>query len=328
MKSDLRKDLNYKKVLLGLVLFSILFGALSVFIGELFIPMYVGVLGAVMLFEKGKFKPLSIACVLSVLGVSVLTFSYTPVIALLAPTVAFLIAFFYKTDRSKGECAGYSVVIFTLMLVLSLALLAMIETKEFSLSAVKEYYLRLYDSLGNYIQKAFDQMLEGIPEGSEGVAATEEYATLLLTTFVNSLPSLIVICAFLIVGASMKVFGFVVSRFTARPTALYRWRFSTSSPFVYFYLALFVLSIFAGGVDVFGIAVLNLYNVFTAVYAYIGFNFLRALLMMKKSAFFSTFILILSVVLLSSIALTVLAMFGVYFTIAKNKAKGKEGSDS
>jgi hypothetical protein len=70
---------------------------------------------------------------------------------------------------------------------------------------------------------------------------------------------------------------------------------------------------------VLGIAVGNLYNIFMVVYAYVGFNYAVAVLSIKFKPTTSIIILLVITLLAMSMALGLLAMFGVLFTIRKNR---------
>ena len=87
-------------------------------------------------------------------------------------------------------------------------------------------------------------------------------------------------------------------------------------------MALIVISFFSGGgTDNFAVTVNNLYTIFAAVFAYSGFCQLYRALSAKRSPIFVTLLMVMGVLLLSSLALTLLSVYGVIFTIAFNKQR-------
>ena len=166
----------------------------------------------------------------------------------------------------------------------------------------------------------FDEMLERLPAENREAYTGSDQIILILDGFINVLPSFVAIFAFLLSGISFKVFSSVVSRVDDTPENIYVWRFVTGNVFAYFYIVLALISIFATTDDPFGIVCVNLYNLFMVVYAYIGFNFAKALISIKKSPRFANILLILLILFTSGLAFTILSYVGVYFTIARNKA--------
>jgi hypothetical protein len=136
----------------------------------------------------------------------------------------------------------------------------------------------------------------------------------------TSMISYIVIIGILCVGIFTKLFDALSAKLAEDISAVASWRFMTSSIFAYFYIILMILLIFTsahGGVI--GIAVSNLYNIFLVVYAYVGFNFVLALVATRMKPTTAVIVLIVVILLAMSIALQFLSMVGVLFTIRKNR---------
>jgi hypothetical protein len=161
--------------------------------------------------------------------------------------------------------------------------------------------------------------------GNAAVLINPDDALLLFNTLINSLISVIVICGFLIAGVTFKIFGALVGRIDNEPSVVYNWRFSTSNVFAYFYIAVMLLSLFLGvSTDIFSLTVSNLYNVLSAVYAYIGYNYVSAMLINSPRRGFMKVILIFALFSATSLAIGILSVMGVIFTFSHNKIK-KEG---
>ncbi len=320
MKYKLRGNLNQIKILIWLSLFSLVFGALTVLVGDIFMPIYTGVLATLILFDKSSKRFLSAGISLSVIVLAVVLGNYIPSVQFFSALIAVLIYCMFVGGKSKGECVGYSTAISTLMIIVSLVAVAFFAKGSFSKDAVVSFYTNVYGEIKNIFLENYFEMIKSLPAEVRVEAVSEEQITLLLNSFVMMVPSMLVIVAFIMTGISFKIFSTVASKIIDKPEQVFNWRFSTSSIFACFYIILMVLSIFARNNDVFGLVVSNLYNVFLFVYAYIGFNFVRAIIMQRRSLMFSTLILIVLIFLMSGFALTVLSVLGVYFTIVKNKS--------
>ena len=66
------------------------------------------------------------------------------------------------------------------------------------------------------------------------------------------------------------------------------------------------------------IAAFNLYYIFMVIYAYIGFNVLLEILKRRYSTIVSILMLAFALLIFSSLAIQLIAVVGVIFTIRKN----------
>ena len=320
MGSELRNNLPYGRTVFALGAFSLLFGILTAAVGMLFAPLYTGVLAAFWLYEKRTKGILAPAVAILVIFVSVLLGNFVPAVELFSALSALLIALAFSKGMSKGELGGYVTALFTIMIIVSFVGLACLKMNDFSFDAVKSYAEGLYGNYSSMILEGLEEMKATLPEQSLAGLPNEEVVLLLLDGVINALPSMTVILAFLLCGVSLKVFSGVASRIDGAPQRVLEWRFTTNNIFAWFYVAVALLSVIAGASDVLAIAIININNVFMAVYAYIGFCFVKAMMTMRRSSGFATLMLIAIILLMSSFALTVLSYVGVYFTIARNKA--------
>ena len=318
MREELRKNLSRKSALTGLTLITLLFGFLTALFGELALPLYAAALALLFVCDTLTHRLLSIFAPLAVIGINILLGNYVATAAVFAIPAAALIAFAYAKRLSKGEYAGYVTAIYSVMIVVGVFALAMLAVGEFSFTAANGY---LADILNGFT----DRVLKSIEEASASqiygeLSVDPETISALFESFLLVAPSFVVMIAFLLCGITFKLFSFMVSRISAQPRSVYSWRFSTNSIFAYFYVALVIFGGLIGAADVFGIALANVQNVFMAVYAYIGFNYLYFLLSRKRSSFFVAAILVVALLMLSSLALSLLSFLGVYFTVMKNKS--------
>ena len=93
----------------------------------------------------------------------------------------------------------------------------------------------------------------------------------------------------------------------------------------YFYLIISIISIVAD-VGILAETVFWIEMIFSVVFAYMGFKFLKAIFSTGRGRPFMIIILVLSVALLGQFAYKLLTYLGVYFTTATNRAKANETS--
>ena len=324
MKNQLKNVKGYTNTLVALSFITIVFGALTALFGEIAAPLYAASLAALYLYDTRSRRVLSIVVSLFVVGLNLILGNYVPTAAVFAVFAALVISLMYNRGMSKGECFGYVTVINAVMILVGLFALACLSTKSLSFEAVFDYYGAIYEGIVGNIIKAINEA--AVTASSSGITQSfdEETIRTLLDAVVLVLPSVLVIVAFLLSGITAKIFTFIVSRLSAKPLEVLRWRFSTGNVFAYFYLIVSVLAFVAMGNDGFAIVVANLHNVFMVVYAYIGFNYVHFLISRSRSSFFATAILIVAILALSSFALSLLSFIGVYFTIMKNKSISKD----
>lgn len=322
MKNELMNGRTVKTVLIALAVFSLLFGVASSLLFEILAPLAVGVFAALVFFDVTPYKLVTIGVSVVVLAINIILGNYIPLTALMLIALGSVVAFFYTKGLGKGECAGWLTVIASVFMLIALILVAVEAKNSFSWEAVTEYYRELYASLKASFIETVSSVTVPLGDGTSESFFGEDIAAELFDLLVNISLSILVIFAFVIAGISLKVFCGVTSRLVREPYSVYEWRFSTSSVFAYFYLVLLVLSFIVGSSDVFAICVQNLYNVFMVVYAYIGFNFAHALFSRGRSPLFTVAILIFAVLFASTVAVTLLSLLGVFFTVRSNKDKG------
>ena len=90
-------------------------------------------------------------------------------------------------------------------------------------------------------------------------------------------------------------------------------------------MAVFLLSSFVSPFESFGVIIINLSNIFTVIFAYLGFKAFKELFSRKGKRALGILIPILGVVALGSIALDVLSAFGAVSTIISNRKLSSNG---
>ena len=320
MKIKLSGKLPYNKTIAALSVLGVLSGFLTVLVGEIFLPLSAGVISALFVFEERKWRPVSIAAGVAVIALDVVTglliASPAPTLSVEIISIAVLVAFLFRKGKGKAETAFYVTALSALLLIVTFLFVAFEQTGVYTFASAKEFYSELYSTLKQTTVERFTALsLEN------GVQVIDE-ATIaqLFDSVVSSLVAVVAVVAFAVAGITLKVFSAVAKRISDNPDYVLSWRFVASTPVAYFFLGLVVISFFAGGGnDTFAITVNNLYTIFAIVFAYTGFAYLHRALSERRNSVFITLILVFGVLLFSSLAITLLSLYGVILTITYNK---------
>ena len=321
MEIKLKSSLSQKKTLVILSLLCLLLGVISILVGDMLLPFTGALLALIFVFDGGKKRIGIITSVLLVL-INALAIGLKVGLNLVGlESVVFAVLFFtfFVKRREKSEAIFVLTVVCAIFSVINLALIPIIELNTLNFAEVLSYYEGFISELRTlYVQTTYEAY--AMMMSVRGIEITEAMVSAAFDAQLSMVISYIVIVGFVLVGISMKTFDAVFSRIAEDKSPVISWRFMTSNVFAYFYIILVVLSILTSMSNgVLGIAVGNLYNIFMVVYAYVGFNYAVAVLSIKFKPSTSIIILLVITLLAMSMALGLLAMFGVLFTIRKNR---------
>ena len=323
MKITIKESLNNRKLLLILSSFTMLFFAMAALFGDLFSAIAGAFLSIIFLLDRGKY-----ICSLSVsligIVIDVLISGWIPFASIETVFIALILSILFSRGVEKSFLSAIITVTVSAFVVLYYVFLAMQTTGDYSFAGLKTFFEALYEELKSNFITAVNEMLSTLPEMyNEFVEVmTDTEISLMFDSLVSGLISVVVIYAFLISGIAIKLFSKIIFAISVDPGKFESWRFTTSNVFCYFYIVLFFAVTFVTGNDIWTIAIANLYNIFLAVYAYIGLRAEYRLLRSKLSAALTLIIVIGQFVVLSFIVLQVLSIFGVLGTISKNKMSG------
>ncbi len=325
MSIKLKENLSHKKTLWLLAVLCALLGALSCAFGELLLPFLTGVLAALYLFDKngkGVFS-LCVSVLLIILNAAAVFFGLSvSMFGLSAPLLAVLICFAFNKGQSKADTAYVMTLICAGFSVLTCILLGMVMQNVYTLDAAVAFYTDLLD----YVKSVFVSTAMQI-YSETGLEITEELIASSFDQQISMIISYLVIFSFATIGIAMKIFSFTASRCADDSSGIKEWRFLTTNVYAYFYVILALVSVFVYSTDsLFGISVLNLYNIFMVVFAYVGFNYALSLLRRRMKKWSSFIFLAVLTVMFSSLAIQFLAFLGVIFTIRKSRETGSLGT--
>jgi hypothetical protein len=295
--------------------------ALGCVLGEIIIPLLLGVLSALYLFDNNK-RVFSILISLAVIALNVVSILFGYAISLFAPAAVVLSVILFlsfKGEQSKSDTAYIMTIISAAFSVISYLLFAMIQQGAFTLDAAIEYYSTLLEEFRIVFVDAVIELYT-----ASGVSLTTESVSELFSNQLSMIISYLLIGGFAITGVGMKIFGVIVGCCLEDKTPIKKWRFAATRLYGYFYLILVIISIFVISKDsLFAITVLNLYNIFMIVFAYIGFKVALDIMKRRRNPIVSAIILIVSIIIFASFAAQMLAALGVLYTLRRNDLEAK-----
>ena len=317
------KDLTKKKqAVLITAIIAVLCGVLNSFLGEIFLPPTAALLAALFLFENGGKRIFSYVVPSCLVIINVFIGGIYSVLGIAPIILALIIYFMYKNGRNKSECAVALTATAGVLILLSLYFAAVNATESFDFEAIKGFYIEIYEELKAGFVNQLSELSTVNPE-LESPIFTEDELALIFDSIAGQLISMLVIVSFLIAGVALKLFSLLIYRFEKEPHVIVGWRFKITNVFAYFYAILLLLNIFVGsGLGVVELVIINLYNIFMAIFAYFGFMVAREFLSRGRSGGFGTVMLVIGIFLLSALALQILSVIGLIYTIIDNKNKG------
>ncbi len=298
---------------------AVLCGVLCSLFGEVFLAPTAALLAALFLFENGNKRIFSFIMPALIIIINVFIGGLYSVLGIAPLVLAIIIYFMYAKGRDKGECVVALTATASLLILISLYFAAVNMTESFDFEAVTGFYLEMYEGLKTDFIRQMSELSSINPSLQEPIFSDEEL-TLLFDSMARQLISMLVIISFVISGIALKLFCALIYRFEKEPHVVVGWRFRVTNVFAYFYAVLLFLNLFIGaGYGVTELIIINLYNIFMVVFAYFGFTVASAFLARGRGRGFATAILVFGIVLLSALALQILSVIGLIFTVMDNK---------
>ncbi len=320
MEKEMRSDRSYTGMLAFSFVMSLLFVSASAVLGEILMP-FASAFFAVLLFVENKNHIFSLICVFAAVALTVIMFNPISIWSTVAVIVGFAIYFMYKFKNSKCDTSILLIIIVSLAIALSFVLTAVAFTGEYTFESVIDFYKGLYAEIKVEFVKKTKDIYEKLAESS-GVVISEDTVIYALDAFVKTIPSVIMTISFFMIGISLKVYTSVLKRFTETTDRIHTWSFSIPSVYGYFYLILYILAIFLTDSGMISLAVANLTGILSFMFAYMGLKFAYNKICKRAKKVLAIALLILGIMLLGTLAVNLLSIFGVFCTISDSKRGG------
>ena len=329
MKTELRSDKSYKASITLFFILTILSLVGTALVGEILLPVSAAFYALLLIFEKNK-HILSVICVAVGVALLLVPVAISPMWCIASVLCGVLLFLAYRFGNSKCDTAVILTLFNALAIVLSFILIAFVKTADYSFDSAFKFYSQLHDRLRSDFIFAMTQAAASITvEGIEQIELTPDYFAAVFDGVVNLLVSYIFIISFVLAGITIKIFTSFARRFADETCEIAKWKFAVPSIYAYLYIAVYLLSSFAYGDGLFDLSVLNLSGIFASIFTYIGLKAVLELFSKKNRKMLGVIIIAIAFVLLGGMALDVISVFGVVYTIQQNKIlKNGQGTGS
>ncbi len=325
-------NVNSNKTTVFLTVMTLLAGLITAILfqtGLLIVPFTAGFLACVFLFECGKKRRLTYILPVLLIAFDLIFNGIFSLNCLASVLVAAVIYLSFVKLRAKSECAVYLTIIISAFTVISFILLGFFMVNDFSISAVREFYIEQTELIRTEFIRAFSSLAMENGEGELEYLFSEADLNYLFDSTFKTLVAFFAILGFAISGVALKVFTFFGVRKSQFAERLPSYTFKTSNLFAYFYVLLVVASMFIGEpITTAALTIHNLHTVFMFVYAYLGYKYVTEIFARKNGKPILSGILVLCAVLFfSSFAVQILSYFGAFMTIVRNRVSATHGNN-
>ncbi len=320
MIRELKSSHAYPKVMLFLSVLTLLFGFCFCFLGEIFLPFAVSFLASLFIFERPKKRVLSYIVPIIPVICAVLSFGAFALITIQYIAFAAILALCYRYSKSKAYCALYLTFGIAIMLIVSLYVSGAMKCGSFALDAVTDYYSTFYTALKAKIIDIASNYTVTNTDGSIEKPYTKELVSELIEGVSTIAVGLIGIWSFISAGIAIKIFAFLILRYSKHGILKTFAHFLPSTPAAYVYIVIAILSALIGSTDIIDRSIINVCQILMIVFAYMGIQYVLAIA--KISGRRSTILtfLVAGIILLNVIAFQFLSALGVWITIGTNKS--------
>ena len=313
MKIALRSDRSKTKTAVVLTVFTILLLALSVYFGELVMPFLMASFALLLFFDGEKYIASAVSVAIGII-LLLLPLQQPSIWGIATLLLGAILHLTYRFGFSKCDSAILLTVVTTGCIFFYFFLLAFDAIGDWNFGAAVDFYSELKNSVRSEFVSGVMATYSTLPEAAE-MGITSEYVASLFDSFVNMLVSVIAVISFFIIGIAMKVFCAIGRRLAEENDGINSWRFEPSTVYAYFYIALYVVSMFIAPDSVLGITLANVVSILSFVFAYMGVKYAYGFFAERGKKGLGKIVIALSVLIFSSMALNLLSVLGAAYTV-------------
>lgn len=322
MQIPLKHCVRYNKMMVSLSVLTSVAVLACICFGYIALPFAAGMYATLLIYDSKKIISAALPIAFFVLNVFLSGIFSLEAVAYVI--IGLMISSMYKRGVSKAEAAFWVSLTTVLLFVCSLILFAFNSMGKTELSAIKEFYIGLY----NESKTVFIDFIVSVGDSLESghsLAYNVYEAELVFNQLMFAIIPMTMVFAFAIAGISLKILSCEIRKYSGVESGIDLWSFRTPNLVAWFYVAISVMCLFAtpdGSVFAGTITVLN--TLFSVVFAYLGVSFVYSLMRYTgKGTVFSTAVLVIAFLLLSSFAVQILSYIGVFINVITNKALRK-----
>ncbi len=323
MHQEIQNTSSYTKNLTLLSISVVLFGFGSILLGYLFLPFAAASYACLLHYEKKTRRILSYVIPVAIYTFNVLISGFFSLEGVIYVAIGAMLYLFNVKSRNKRETVFFITLAISFFVFLSFFAIGFTINGSLSFNALKAYYAGLYDSFKRIFISFMSSISAQDELGNLFFLYTRENAEDVFHSLLLSLPSFVIIFAFLLAGISYKFYDFLRARlFSLSRKDL---EFFVPTRFLAFtYIIFAILSLFSSsGSDIFAISIVNVYNVLLVVFAYFGLKIAYTIVQSARGTAFAVLLLLVAFVLFTSAAITLLSFIGVFFTLGSQKVEEK-----
>ena len=315
-----KTHISYKSELAFLSVMTLLFGFCCLFFGYLTLPLAAGFYAVLLVFEKKENRFFSFVIPLIPLVVNVFINGFYSLEAIGYVVVGAVIFAGFERKKNKATTVFMATALLLLMMISSLALLAIDQLGTLKISELSDFYIDLYESGKTKIIAVLTSFTSVDEEGFVFYNINPSDAVDMYNAFVLSLIPVFIIFALILVGITARIFSSRTKKYNDQDDAINNWRFITSPFLAYSYIAVLALSSLSSA-GIVGVSLAFVSTILMAVYFYIGICVVFAFLSSKKGNMFAFLIIFAALAVFTSFAPQIISFIGVYVnnTVYKNQ---------
>lgn len=315
-----------RALLLALVILTSALCTLLSQLGILLLPVTSVLLTLLFVSERGRRPVLSVLASVTVIALDLPFNLFYSICAITSVLIALLIYFsLTRLIFTKGECAIVVTFLVSLLFGYMMFSFAFFELGRIDFPAALDYYAGIGEELRAEWSVFAEKIIASAGNDNAQTSLTPEFFDAMFNSMMASTVSVVIIFSFLLTGIMFKLLGIFLPMMLDDRKEIAGWHFILSPAYAYTFIAAYFISIFLTEADAFAVTVLNFVNVFTAVFAYLGFLFVLSILEHRfNSKFVSLVMAVVAILIFGSTAMSLLAFAGTFAVIVYDKTKKLE----
>ncbi len=312
MDSVIRNS-TYKNTISFLSIFSFVCALGCVLLGYLFMPLAAAFYSTLLIYENPRKRFFSLSIPIAVFIINIVLNGLFSLEGIGYVLISLIVAKFYKSGKSKSECAFWLSLVTLLLFLISIIIFPINKTGIVSFEIIPQYYRALFIEQKSNFVRFFTSYTTVDKNGDLFFVINPTDAALMFNELLYILIPGIIITSFLLSGVTLKIFSSKVLRYSGVESGIDTWQFGTSKFLAGFYLILSILNFFASqGQTTLDFLISSVYMILLAVFAYIGVRFFYQIFSRQRKLF-TTMVLLIGIILFSSFAFQLLSYFGVFY---------------
>ena len=234
MQIPLKHCVSYNKMITSLSVLTSVAVLACICFGYIALPFAAGMYAALLIYDSKKIISVTLPIAFFVLNIFLSGIFSLEAIAYVITGA--LICFMYKRGASKAETAFWVSLTTIFLLVCSVVLFAFNSMGKIELSAIKEFYMGLYDESKTVFIDLLVSAGDSL-ESDHSLAYNVYEAELLYNQLIFSIIPMTMVFAFALAGISLKILSREIRKYSGVESGIDLWSFRTPNLVAWFYVA-------------------------------------------------------------------------------------------